>query len=210
MDGLLRVCTVNALGLNDIQKRNLFFNMLSKSDYNIFFLQETHASIQNVPLWSGEWQGPSYWNCATSQSRGVAILFKPNVNFKMENIIKDVNGRYLSITIQYECQKLQLSNLYAPNTLIREENEAFFDFVQAQLRSDLPQIIGGDFNMVEDLDLDRKGGTKKEKHRWGLEALKQMKHDYNLVDIWRIQNPQKKCYSWHSFSQNIQSRLDRF
>ena len=74
---------------------------------------------------------------------------------------------------------------------------------------ELPNIILGDFNMVEDIKMDRYGGNPREKHTWGLATLNTLKRETNVVDIWRQLYPKRKEFTWHSLYDNVQSRLDR-
>ena len=71
---------------------------------------------------------------------------------------------------------------------------------------------GGDFNMVECPNKDRKGGTPSHIHKQGLVQLQFLKQDFDLENKWRIENDKKREYTWISRKQtdNIQSRLDRF
>ena len=64
-------------------------------------------------------------------------------------------------------------------------------------------IIGGELNAVLDPDLDGFGGKPKLK-----ESAKQIENIcvlHDLVDIWRVRNPQIKRFTWR---QIIQRRLD--
>ena len=45
-------------------------------------------------------------------------------------------------------------------------------------------IVGGDFNMVEDLTLDRQGGTPNNIHLLGIQHLRKIKETNNLINIW--------------------------
>ena len=78
------------------------------------------------------------------------------------------------------------------------------------LYASLPAIICGDFNMVENLTEDRKGGgDPKELHTYGVHPFQELKKEHHLVDIWRLLHPKRRQFSWHSRQANISSRLDR-
>ena len=51
-----------------------------------------------------------------SASKGVAVLFKNNFEYKIHNILKDDEGRYILIDIEMLNKRLTLSNLYAPSS----------------------------------------------------------------------------------------------
>ena len=49
-------------------------------------------------------------------SKGVAILFENNFEYKIHNILKDDEGRYILIDIEMLNKRLTLANLYAPSS----------------------------------------------------------------------------------------------
>ena len=55
-------------------------------------------------------------------------------------------------------------------------------------------IMGGDFNVPLNLQLDSYG-SKSEKIDVVIK-IRDLMLDFNLVDIWRLRNPDKKCYKW--------------
>ena len=67
-------------------------------------------------------------------------------------------------------------------------------------------IIGGDFNVVKDPDLDCFGGAPKQKE--SNKFLNSICLNYDLVDIWRIRNPGSKLFTWKQNKPLIQRRLD--
>ena len=70
--------------------------------------------------------------------------------------------------------------------------------VQYHLDPTVPALICGDFNMVEDENKDRRGGRPRTFHMHGVEALKKLKADYSLLDIWREKHSNVKQYTWNS------------
>ena len=105
--------------------------------------------------------------------------------------------------------KFQFVNIYGPNPINLHESEFFFNSIENFLEPDIKPIIFGDFNMVEDIFKDRKGGKAKVRHTYGIKALNDLKTGHDLVDIWRAKYPNKKEFTWHSKNQQIHSRLDR-
>ena len=55
--------------------------------------------------------------------------------------------------------------------------------------------MGGDFNIIFDPHLDKEGGRNKLKQQ-SLNALNNIIANFDLVDIWRIQNPDKRRFTW--------------
>ena len=84
MDNTLTAATLNINGLQNNQKRKATFNWLKSLNFDIIYLQETHCHTRkDVKKWSHEW-GPgknSIWSNGSSNSKGVAVLFKPHVDY---------------------------------------------------------------------------------------------------------------------------------
>ena len=65
------------------------------------------------------------------------------------------------------------------------------------LKSDNSAIIlGGDFNCVTDVNLDRNRITSKVDS--SVKRLKEAVNSFQLKDIWRHQNPDKKEFTFYS------------
>ena len=102
-----------------------------------------------------------------------------------------------------------MGNVYAPNKI--QEQCSFFDKLQQKLDNLVTGqnqriIIGGDFNVVRDLDLDSSGGSPKEKE--SAKILENICLNYDLIDIWRIRNPDSKLFTWRQKKPLVQRRLD--
>ena len=65
----------NVRGLSNIKKRAIFA-WCRKQNANIIFLQETHSTGNNEKQWKAEWGAPLELAHESSNSRGVAILFR--------------------------------------------------------------------------------------------------------------------------------------
>ena len=70
-------------------------------------------------------------------------------------------------------------------------------------------IIGGDFNLVLDLNKDKKGGRSKT-HSNSVKTLQSFITELSLVDAWRVLNPDISRYTWRRKNPEIQCRLDFF
>ena len=67
-------------------------------------------------------------------------------------------------------------------------------------------VIGGDFNVALDTELDCSGGNPSKKD--SIKNIHDLCLDFDLVDIWRIRNPEIKRFTWRQKSPLIQRRLD--
>lgn len=205
----LKICSLNAQGLNNIQKRGFLFQFLRDSNFDIIALQETHATNNTAVAWQDEWTGPSVWNNKTNNSCGVAILTRPGLACDISDVQNDTNGRIVALTLKYENYNLRLISIYAPNPENRLRSANFFSQIESYSKPEMENIILGDFNMVENVNIDREGGRPREIHTYGLPELRQLKTNLKITDIWREKNPHTRSFTWRSFYDNIHSRLDR-
>ena len=205
----LKSATINVGGLNNDKKREGIFQTLVNDAYDIIALQETHCSLEQAEKWKSEWPGQSNWTTGRTDQAGVAFLFNNNLNVQILDDDPDDRGRILRLTVKIDDFEMQLVNVYAKCPINEERSNFFFTQVDNHLASDLPTIMFGDFNMVENIQMDRKGGNPRVTHTYGLKALNELKKAHGLIDIWRRLNPKKKQFTWHCRYDNIESRLDR-
>ena len=130
----------------------------------------------------------------SSSKAGVGILFNYN-NFQF-NILKcytDPEGRYIIVDVETEQKILTLVNIYAPN----RDDPNFFRLVSEKmlsLKCDLI-VFGGDFNLVCDVEKDKKGSAPTT-HLKSKEEVLSLKEQFRLADIWRINNPDIMRFTW--------------
>ena len=206
--GTVDVVSLNARGLGDYKKRRELFHYLHVKKYEIIMLQETHSETKSESFWRAQW-GQSLWlSHGTNNSAGVAILISNRCQSEIHYVKIDVNGRYIIMDITIGEQRVTLVNIYGPN---RDDTD-FFNNLMDQIE-ELPndhRIIGGDFNVILDLEQDRKGGSKTT-HLKSQEILHQWFEDKDLVDIWRAQHPCTAQYTWFRKKPTpVYSRLDYF
>ena len=81
---------------------------------------------------------------------------------------------------------LTLVNIYAPNN----DNPTFFqNLLDRILSSECEEVImGGDFNLVMDVQKDKKGGNATT-HRNSLKEVQNIANSLDLTDVWRTLNP---------------------
>ena len=140
-----------------------------------------------------------HWDPGTSNSGGVGIIL--NSHKKLEV------GRTLTLKLKYNHQTFQECTIYAPDKPNLREH--FFSELPKYLLPNIPLILNGDFNMVEDPTLDRQGQTILPQHTKGLTALTELKDQFKLFDCRRQNNPKQRQHTWPTKHSNIQSRLDR-
>ena len=90
---------------------------------------------------------------------------------------------------------LSISN--SPNNT--KDQCILFEEIQKQLdklelEDNREVIIGGDFNVIFDAELDGTGG--KRQVRESCKKIEDLCSSYDLTDIWRIRNPDTKRFTW--------------
>ena len=81
--------------------------------------------------------------------------------------------------------------------------------MQKFIKHDKKAILAGDFNMIENIFLDRQGGNPNNTQTIGIQYLNCIKNNHKLIDIWRETNPYKRYFTYHNAGNTIYSRLDR-
>ena len=92
--------------------------------------------------------------------------------------------------IQTEDKVITLQNIYAPN-----EDEPFFFFQNASEKLSTFEceyiVIGGDFNLVQNIEKDKKGGNNTT-HFKSLVEIETIEESLDLSDIWASSPPRNK------------------
>ena len=104
-------------------------------------------------------------------------------------------------------QNVILGNLYAPNV---DDPDFFLQLSKIILDfGDFPVILGGDYNQVLDVFLDRSGRSTVKPSRT-LDAIKALCNNMGLYDAWRLLNPSSRDYTFFSNRHSVYSRIDYF
>ena len=145
----------------------------------------------------------------TNNARGIALVINKK-KFRTQDVTNTVvvPGRALLSTIPWQNnQSIRILAVYAPN--IPSEIRDFWKTIQNTITTDpslSPDIVLGDFNMVEDA-IDRLP-TRSDDAR-ATSALLNFRSKFSLIDGWRKAHPTEKGYSWLRDSDGTQSRIDR-
>jgi exonuclease III len=141
---------------------------------------------------------------------GIAIVLNRHLtNVNGVKTTEIVPGRALLIqTNWHRAEKITVLGVYAPND--PAENEQFWKDIEAYFVAHptlRPDIMGGDFNMVEDA-IDRM--PMHEDSQGQVEALDNLKNRLHLKDGYRDTYPSTKAFTFHQVATGSQSRIDRF
>lgn len=121
----LKIISLNVRGLGSSSKSQKIIQELNYSNCDIILLQETHFSCKKqAEEFEILWRGKCLWSFGTGRSAGVAILFSLNFPGKIIRFLTDSEGRILSLLIDYYNSKLNLVNIYSPNTI--SDRKSFF------------------------------------------------------------------------------------
>lgn len=120
----------------------------------------------------------------------------------------DDDRKILASPFLFEKQIFQVVNIYAPtNPSLRKK---IYKNLQNYTNNTNNLILAGNFNMVEDLLLDRPGGNPSNSHLLGLDYLQKINKQKNkVIDPWRKQHPNLRQFTFHNFNKLIHSRIDR-
>ena len=204
-----KLLSLNARGIRSFEKRKAVFGWVMRQQVDICFIQETYSTKEVENVWKKQWKGEMYFSHGSVHSRGVLVLIKNSLEFQIKSMRQDKEGRFIFLEALVQDQKFLLVNIYAPNKT--SEQTYYFDKIKEELDNididdDCRIIIGGDFNVILDPDLDGWGGKPKLK-----ESVKQIENIcllYDLVDIWRLRNPGIRRFTWMQKTPMIQRRLD--
>ena len=150
------------------------------------------------------YKGKIYHNNGTNKSCGIATLINTNIIEKSNLIYSDNKGRILIIDITVNNSTFRIINIYA-NNCEKERKEMFYKLGRwINNRT----IIIGDFNTVlSKSDISINNVYKNDISRT---TLYDLMSNYNLSDVWRIQNQFKREFSRRQVVQGKlrQSRID--
>ena len=76
------IITFNCRGLGGLEKRRDVLNYLKQKNFSISFLQDTHFTADDYTQVRSLWGYEIYISPGQSNSRGVAILFNNNFEYK--------------------------------------------------------------------------------------------------------------------------------
>jgi exonuclease III len=117
------------------------------------------------------------------------------------------------LEVDHNGTQLIILNAYAPTKDKSASQMKFFDKLTALLESHMDKqiILAGDFNTCLYPDIDKKGGIL-ESSTEARTKIHSLLEYLDLIDIWRVRNPDKKKFSWRGKTRGgiVQSRIDYF
>ena len=204
--------SLNVRGIRDSSKRNGIFTWCREKRADVVFLQETYSSKDTEDRWSSNWDGKCLYSHGSSHSKGVLILINAHLDIELKEVIYDSDGRYILVECVIQGLGLILCNVYFPVRGMDKQQTQVLQDLAKKLKSinkeQYPVVIGGDFNMIRNFELDYAGNRRQSRQsRFDIEIEKFIE-DWNLIDIWRQRNALKRMFTFRQRDPFMQSRLD--
>jgi len=170
----------------------------NNNKHTIFCLQECHNSPNLIGLLINQLEEFEIIDGTSSQYAGVITILPKNLF--VVNILKK-DERIVSVHIKNELFEGYLHNIYAPSNV--QQKEAFWETLYNSIpyQENIPQIICGDFNLVESLSdtLSEKITSKKSLFHFNRVVIKLRVSDLSF----------ENNFTFYNLSQEHASRIDR-
>jgi exonuclease III len=206
MDDKLKIITYNVKGLKGPEKRSKVMKWLKQKQGDIILIQESHFEEKDRGKWKNDWDGEIISSQGSNQARGVCILLHRDLKNSVKHTFSDDEGRWVIIVIDIKNVLYCVANYYGPNL---DHTIHLGKMLEKIKELDINKVvIGGDFNFVYNVDLDKNGGNRHTNTKCRNTML-DWQQNQDARDIWRERNPNRKQYTWTSSSKpRIQCRLD--
>ena len=137
------------------------------------------------------------------------VLVRGDLHFNLILIRTDDEGRYIVLEAEVQGANFLLVTLYVPDKVQgrRRFIEKLTSTINDVIKDNEPKlVVGGDFNVTLESDLDSSGGNPPQKA--SVKSIQDLCLDFDLVNIWRIRNPTARHFTWRQRNLFIQRRLD--
>ena len=208
-DRKISVLSLNVQGLRNPKKRHALFRQFKLGGYDVVALQETYLLEKDKELIKKEWRGCFHLSEGTTHSKGLLTLF--NNSFDVNNVNEVfITDRIIISLINLNGEQLFINNVYSPTT--DQDKYQFLENLQRNIVQHTGQdentnnIVLGDFNIVKNNKLDIISGQPHT-----IETVNKFNRCINemqLNDIWRLENPFSKRYTWKKHRGSLSRRLD--
>ena len=152
----LSIVSLNCNGIRDPSKRSSLLQWLRSlpARPNVICLHEAHCtSVQEFSSWFVSSGSSVVCSPGSVHSSGCVVLFRPFLSFSSSWC--DTMGHYLQCEFSFLNQSFYVCCLYAPNH--NPARDQFLDDLHLKVNPSVPNLLCGDFNMVFDGALDRRG-----------------------------------------------------
>ena len=136
----------------------------------------------------------------------MGIVCNVSLEFEDLEVKRDMYGRLVNVRLSLHGWEFQIMCVYAPNDP-RGRSEFFSDLWRLAFPG-IPLFLGGDFNCIESLELDKAGGDALAGDKGSVE-LKDFADSVSICDVFRTKFPTRKLFTRHNKSNTNMSRIDR-
>ena len=119
------------------------------------------------------------------------ILYRQYLNPTFRDIMP---GQLTEMRFMHANMEFQVYFIYGPS---HKDDPAFFNQLEPSINQEIPVIIMGDWNVIQDTTMDRTG-EKPYYKQLSNTAIKNLKFEKDLLDPWRQQNKTLRQYSWEN------------
>ena len=203
------IISLNPGGLPTTERLDTALQFCKNSGADFSVLQETHLGPGKYNEIKKQWEGEVYISPGTTYQDGILLLlnsFAP----KIKILKTDSKGTFIIFRIVNTRDVIVA--LYAPSGILKERQELRQNFFR-KLRKDIGLlttrndnvILKGDFNSTLNA-LDKSTNELGKEAKSELENLLQQ---FDLEDLWRLQNPKEKLYTHYHGRTDRYTRIDR-
>lgn len=148
-------------------------------------------------------RGNIFYAPSQTRSKGVMLGIAENLPWELKVARINEAGRYVILKGIWAKREMMLMGVYAPHTHNARFGEELFTKILQVGAAEM--ILLGDFNaMVSNLE-DRSTNSKSSELP---NVFKEYMELFELVDVWRAQNPNKQYYTYFSKFHLSHSRID--
>ena len=189
--------------MSDERKRKAVFEY-HRSNSDMLIILEAHCSTEVEKIWESQWGGKAYFSHGTAAARGVAIFVKKELVGNISNVYLGEDGRTIILDYNENDKNITLAAIYAPNN---DDPKYFTTICKLLEERQESKVIVGDYNLVLDVEMDRLNTYCN--NNKAMKQVEEMMEQYSLKDVWRIQNPLSRKYSWYKRGNLMKaSRID--
>ena len=202
--------------VNYLEKWSLINQTLNRDKIAILALQETHldeGTAERIKECFGKKMNIMFSADPNNPNASAGVAFVINkalISPRKVTTTVIQEGRAMMLEVEWlETEKTSIMNIYAPND--RAAHPTFWaktEETRNNKRLARPDFVLGDFNVTED-PMDR--APPRLDDTQAIEALRDVKHAWEMQDEWRQTYPEKKAFTYRANAngRQIQSRLDR-
>ena len=203
----LRIISTNVRGLRQVKKRGDFWLKYKELKADIICLQETHLVEADTHDLKLEWNIEYLLGGNSTNSRGVAVLINNTFEYDILETIFDVDGRFIVIKLNLiGLCTVTIANIYAPNL---DDPDWFNSLFKKIEEVDMEKVIVvGDWNVA--LQMKDLYNYQNQLVKKSATFINKYIDQNNWVDIWRMQHPNDKRFTWGTKKPFKRSRLDYF